>query len=244
MRIMGFSTGALAYGDFRRALDMLKNKKTTAVELSALREHELAPLVDALDLLDLSDFKYVSVHSPSSFDKAHESEVVALLGKVVARNWPIVVHPNTIYTPSKWNSFAGLLLVENMDKRSVEGRTALELSALFTALPRAGLCFDAGHCRQVDSTMNEAYAILSQFRNRLKQVHVSEVNSRSTHDPLSGAAIRALEQISHLIPENVPIILESVVGEDELEAEICKAKYALSSAGQSRQAEPFYAFVG
>lgn len=244
MRIMGFSTGALAYGDFRHALEILKDKKTTAVELSALREHELAPLVQALDSLDLSDFKYVSVHSPSSFDRSHESEVIELLRKIVARNWPVVVHPNTLYTPSKWKDFAELLLVENMDKRSSEGRTAQDMMILFRTLPRAGLCFDAGHCRQVDSTMNEAYAILRQFGNKLKQVHISEVNSRSTHDPLSGAAIRALQQIAHLIPEHVPVILESVVSENELEAEIRKTKHALSTVGHNREAELFYASVG
>jgi hypothetical protein len=244
MRIIGFSTGALAYGDFRRALEILKNKGTRAVELSALREHELGPLVGALELLDLSRFKYISVHSPSSFEKARESEVIRLLTRIVDRGWPVVVHPNTIYTPSKWNELGRLLLLENMDKRSSEGRTAKEMAVLFSRLPQARLCFDAGHCRQVDSTMNEAYAILSQFRRKLKQIHLSEVNSKSTHDPLSGAAIRAMEQISHLIPENVPIILESVVAENEVETEINRARLALSTSGQTRKAESFYASVG
>ena len=34
-RPIGFSTGALALGDFRAALDMLKNCRATTVELSA-----------------------------------------------------------------------------------------------------------------------------------------------------------------------------------------------------------------
>jgi hypothetical protein len=34
MRPIGFSTGALAFGDFRRALSMLKDKPVSAVELS------------------------------------------------------------------------------------------------------------------------------------------------------------------------------------------------------------------
>jgi hypothetical protein len=244
MRILGFSTGALAYGDFRRALDILKAKRIRAVELSALREHELAPLVDSLDSLDLSAFEYVSVHCPSSFDKVRESDVIDLLMKIAPRKWPVVVHPNTVYTPSKWNKLSGLMLLENMDKRSSEGRTAAEMAILFERLPYAGLCFDVGHCRQVDSTMNEAYAILTHFQPRLRQVHLSEVNSKSKHDPLSGAAIRAVEQISHLIPEEIPIILESVVSEDEVETEISRAKQALSPVSSNRKVETFYISVG
>ena len=64
MRPMGFSTGALAQGDFHLALRMLADQPTTAVELSALRAHELLPLSQALPTLDLSRFAYVSVHAP------------------------------------------------------------------------------------------------------------------------------------------------------------------------------------
>jgi hypothetical protein len=59
MRCIGFSTGALARNDFRKALQMLAGKKVSAVELSALRQDELVPLVEQLDSLDLSPFKYV-----------------------------------------------------------------------------------------------------------------------------------------------------------------------------------------
>ena len=45
MRQIGFSTGALARGDFRYALDILADQGIHAVELSALRESELDPLL-------------------------------------------------------------------------------------------------------------------------------------------------------------------------------------------------------
>jgi len=81
------------------------------------------------------------------------------------------------------------------------GRTARELSEIFQKLPEAQLYLDLRHCRQVDPTMNESYLILQQFGARLGQLHVSEVNSRSTHDPLSDAAVSAFEKIAFLIPE-------------------------------------------
>ena len=46
MRLIGFSTGALARNDFRRALQMLAERRVRAVELSALRQDELMPLVE------------------------------------------------------------------------------------------------------------------------------------------------------------------------------------------------------
>jgi hypothetical protein len=234
MRPIGFSTGALGHSDFRLGLRILRKKSTRVVELSALREAELAPLINALDTLDLLQFTYVSLHAPSRYEKSREEEIIRLLQDVVSRRWPIILHPDTIYDPSAWESFGDLLLIENMDKRNPTGRTARELSYFFRKLPRAGLCFDIGHCRQVDPTMNESYLILKEFGDRLRQVHVSEVNTRSTHDPLSGASIAAFEKISYLIPEAVPVILESPVQEREVGAEIEKARLALPLVASKR----------
>jgi hypothetical protein len=203
MRPIGFSTGALAYGEFRHGLAVLRGKHTVTVELSALREKELAPLVDSLDSLDLSAYTYISVHAPSKFEKQREPEIVGLLSAVASRGWRIVLHPDAIRDVALWNAFGHFLLIENMDKRNNCGRTARELSEIFAKLPQAGLCFDIGHCRQVDPTMNESYLILQAFGERLQQLHVSEVNSRSTHDPLSNAAIDAFKAVASLIPENI-----------------------------------------
>jgi hypothetical protein len=227
MRPIGFSTGALAYADFRRGLTILDGKHTKIVELSALRENELAPLIGALSSLDLSQFTYISVHAPSRYEPSHEGEIIDLLKNVANRSWPIVLHPDAVNDFSAWDEFQDLLLIENMDKRNQTGRTAQELTGIFAKLPKAGLCFDLGHCRQVDPTMNEAYLILREFGARLKQLHLSEVNGRSTHDPLSCVSIGAFEKISYLIPEHVPVILESPVAEAEVEAEIEQARLAL-----------------
>ncbi|MGI0085852.1 MAG: hypothetical protein ACREBQ_12295, partial [Nitrososphaerales archaeon] len=89
----------------------------------------------------------------------HEAEIVELLRKVANRGWHIVLHPDVIYDAAAWNSFGPLLLIENMDKRNNSGRTAQELSNIFERLPQAQLCFDIGHCRQVDPTMNESFLI-------------------------------------------------------------------------------------
>jgi hypothetical protein len=46
MRPIGFSTGALAYEDFRRGLILTRAAGCHVIELSALRQAELFPLLD------------------------------------------------------------------------------------------------------------------------------------------------------------------------------------------------------
>ena len=68
MRTIGFSTGALARGDFRRALLMLVDKPVNAIELSALRQGELSLLVEQLATLDLEKFVYKAFSLKSLLD--------------------------------------------------------------------------------------------------------------------------------------------------------------------------------
>ena len=227
MRPIGFSTGALAYADFRRGLEMTRHQNCKAVELSALRQAELFPLLQSLDSLDVTGFDYVSIHAPSKFEPEWEGIAWDRLRTECGRNWPIVVHPDALYDLSLWRELGELLCVENMDKRKPIGRTLGELTSIFKQLPNASFCFDIGHARQCDPTMTEAYLILREFGSRLRQVHVSEVNTRSKHDPLSYASILAFQEVAHLIPPNVPLILETPVSEGQMESEIAKVREAL-----------------
>ena len=76
MRPIGFSSGALAYADFRRGVAMLLGKDIHCLELSALRENELDPLLDSLNELDLAQFEYVAIHAPSGFSPEREELIV------------------------------------------------------------------------------------------------------------------------------------------------------------------------
>jgi hypothetical protein len=227
-RIIGFSTGAIAKGDFRRALGVLSDAHVRAIELSALREQELPELARTLAHLDLEGFEYVSVHAPTNFKDLQELEVVQLLQTAASRKLPIVVHPDTIRTFDLWKPFGTLLLIENMDKRKPVGRSNSELRVVFDDLPEAGLCFDVAHARQVDPSMIEAAQILKTFGDRLREVHASGVTTRSTHGLISAAACSAYSGIAHLIPEVVPVILESPVDESMIHDEIKFARDAFS----------------
>jgi hypothetical protein len=61
----------------------------------------------------------------------------------------------------------------------------------------------------------------------LRQVHVSEVNARSKHDPLSYSSILAFQEVAHFIPEHIPMVLETPVSEEDMESEIARVRDAL-----------------
>jgi hypothetical protein len=227
MRPIGFSTGALAYADFREALAILRGTGVEVLELSALREAELDPLLAALGSLDLSQFRYISLHAPSSFCREAEEHIVGSLYAVADRGWPIVVHPDAICQPALWEPLGAAVCVENMDTRKPFGRSAAELSRIFDLLPDAGFCFDIGHARQFDGTMTEAYLLLTRFAGRLKQVHVSEVNTAGKHDIMSFASIHAFREVAHLIPPDVPLILETPTHRETLRIEMDRVRDAL-----------------
>ncbi len=229
MQMIGYSTGALAYENFRRGVEMLREKPVHALELSALREAELRPLLDGISQLDLSQFSYISFHAPSAFSPQSERQIVEWLGEVARKGWPIILHPDAIQDYALWKPFGSSLLVENMDRRKPGGRTVPELESIFDLLPDASLCFDLAHARQVDTTMTTAHLILRRFGERLKQVHLSEVNTNSKHDRLSYGAIRAYQKVAALIPGKVPVILETPVTEQGIDAEIERAKEALTT---------------
>lgn len=228
MPTIGYSTGALALGDFERGLSMLASKHAEAVELSALRSVELPPLLEAVfsGLDDLQRrYRYIAFHAPT--DHQDERVLVEQLRGIAERGFNIVVHPDIISDASLWQQLGDRLCIENMDSRKATGRTARELSWIFKKLPQAKLCFDVAHARQVDPTMTEATRILSNFGDRLAQVHLSEVNGKGKHFSMSFVAKRAYELLADVL-STVPVILESPVDEAGIEAEIQEAQKLLS----------------
>lgn len=233
-RRIGFSTGALALGDFSTALSMLRGQPVNAIELSALRLEELPVLADAVPALDLSCYDHVSVHAPGRFAAVDESRIISTLRTFTGRGWPVVLHPDAAHDLSLWREMGPMLLVENMDKRKPVGRTADELGAIFAKLPEARFCFDIAHARQCDGTMTEAYRILTAFGDRIAQVHISEVNTRSGHGRISLYASHAFQKVARLVPADAPAIIESRVPADEIAEEVERARIALTPLARDR----------
>jgi hypothetical protein len=228
MRPIGFSTGAIAFGDFRGALATLrKHANLGCVELSALRVPEVLPLIEALPSLDLKMYSYVSFHAPSQFSQEDEAWLADLLHENVPSAWPIILHPDTIHDFSHWARFEQRVAIENMDRRKKCGRGIHELTHIFSKLPDARLCFDIGHSHQFDPSMTDAFQILTLLGSRIAQLHLSEVDSESHHEPVSYGTMLAFNRVSYLIPECVPVILESRVNESQIETEVAAADQSL-----------------
>lgn len=229
MRAVGYSTGALAPGDVPRAVALLAGR-ARAIELSALRLHELGPLLAALPGLDLSRFDYVSIHAPSRFSAAEEGPLADALAAFVPLGYPVVLHPDTIHDFTPWRRLGRGLAIENMDRRKPLGRTTLELGRIFDRLPEASFCFDVGHTHHVDRTMSDAFFLVRELGARLSQVHVSEVSTRGRHDTLSRPAVRAFRKVAAWLPVEVPLLVEAPAGPGGIEAQMALAAAALATA--------------
>ena len=75
--------------------------------------------------------------------------------------------------------------------------------------------------------MIEAAGLLKAYGHRLKEVPMSEVASNSKHEAMSLTAVSAFQNVAHLIPRDVPIILETVISPDKIEQEIKLAEFVL-----------------
>lgn len=218
--LIGFSTGSIALGDFKTGISYLKERNVDVIELSTLRESEFFEFLKHVDVMDLSSFKYVSFHAPSRLVTLTEADLVQLLMTLAEKKWLIVVHPDIISNFYLWEALGDSLCIENMDKRKSIGRTASDLDYIFNKLPKASFCFDVAHARQVDPTMSEAKVMLHRFGDRLKQIHISDLNSESKHEALSLESVLSYCKLFETISEHVPVILESPVNMEDLEGEI------------------------
>jgi sugar phosphate isomerase/epimerase len=211
MRPIGFSTGAIAKNDIQGAVSAVLETGADAIELSALREDELSVLFNLLPHIPLNQFRYVSIHAPSRLFNMSELNLADALRPLAALGFNIVLHPDIVTNPPLWQEFGDRLCIENMDSRKFTGRTTTELYPLFMQLPAASLCFDIGHAWQVDRTMSEAERLLRTFGDRVRQLHISEVDPAGRHQPISAYTAYAFQKVSHLVPANVPWIIESPV---------------------------------
>ncbi|MBV9494912.1 MAG: hypothetical protein JOZ54_11750 [Acidobacteria bacterium] len=95
------------------------------------------------------------------------------------------------------------------------------MQQVFKALPDAGFCLDLGHARQIDPTMGIAIEMLRIFGDRLRQLHVSEVGTFGEHRQRIGfLAQMAFQRVARYVPADVPLILESLVAESDMQREL------------------------
>jgi len=230
MRLVGFSTGALAFADFRRGLQMLRETGAKAVELSALRAAELDPLMESLDDLDLTSFRSSrSTHHrtwmPSTSGTRWKS--CRQLPSVAGQSWFIP----TPFTTMPYGVVRQAVCIENMDKRKPIARTRDELCVWFDPAAR-GIPLPGSRARPTDRSHYDRglpdSARLRESRGRGAPERGQRREQARTHFL---RATLAYQQVASMIPVTIPVILESIVSAEFIDDEIEAAHEALAIGG-------------
>jgi sugar phosphate isomerase/epimerase len=179
------------------------------LELTALGdESRLDALLPLLDdpALGLERFGRVSVHAPVRF-LASARDAAGKIG-VVARAYDVVVHPD-VYWDELWLRELGSRAVfENMDVTKRFGATVVDLELVFERFPEAGLCLDVAHVWTNDPSLSLAHELLDRFHDRLRQLHVSEIELEGEHRPTTDADLTLYGPVLERCPD-VPWLLET-----------------------------------
>ncbi|MDX6554965.1 MAG: hypothetical protein QOD86_1160 [Miltoncostaeaceae bacterium] len=176
-----------------------------ALELAGARDRDdLAALLAHLAAGGLPGAARLSVHAPAGMDAA---DVADLLLALPARVERVVAHPDRLGDPVTLAPLGSRLVLENMNARKADGRTAGELAAHFARFPEAGLCLDLAHVATVDPSLALADDLLAAHGGRLRQLHLSGSDASGGHLPLT------TEDVARYAPvlrrcRGVPWILE------------------------------------
>lgn len=217
--LYGFSTGALAKGEFRQALEMLEPHDLDAIEVSALRLSELEHTVGELPSLDLARYRHVSLHVPSKYRADEESGIVAAVERVIDRVHGVVLHAEAVIDASLWQKFASKVWVENADLRKHTGRTCEEMRAVMARLPEARVCFDMAHAYQIDFSLVESRRILREFDGRIAQIHLSQLDHACKHEALTYGIVERFRLLAPML-RGVPVILECCVPSNKIASQV------------------------
>lgn len=127
-----------ARGDWSAQVRLAWQISPFAVELSALAEDEIDGLRRYLESRPSLPFRYLSIHGPSKGKMMSEEALVEILVELSPFAAGIVMHPDTIEDPVPYRALGRKLLLENMDARKSDGRTAEELIRWLESCQRRG----------------------------------------------------------------------------------------------------------
>jgi hypothetical protein len=71
--------------------------------------------------------------------------------------------------------------------------------------------------------------MIHAFGNRLSMLHISEIDSDGQHEPLTQLSVMAYSTLSSLLPQNLPVIIESPVEPRDILIEMAKVCAALGA---------------
>ncbi|MFC1608943.1 hypothetical protein ACFL2R_01675 [Patescibacteria group bacterium] len=200
-------------------INHFKAGQANAIELACIDESLIDHLIRSDDV-DLSAFKYVSIHTP---DPDQNIDPKTLLKKLAIIHKKFNIQ-NVVFhadSPMDWNilkKYPDLpISIENMDITKDFGKTIEEINSILSEYDFK-LNLDLQHCFTNDESMNLALEFQKEFKGRIAEYHISGFEEKLFHYPLFKTR---QDQIIHSLQNtNIPIIIESTfdeIGEHEKE---------------------------
>lgn len=219
--MIGYSTGAIAKSNLKLAEERIISYGLKSIEYSALRFHELEPAISFLLNTPLINFlSYYSFHAPSKFSSLEELKLINNLSFLCNRlPINIILHPDSLHNWELWKPIEQFLCFENMDPSKSFGTSVQDLSSVFNYFPLSGFCFDIAHAYKIDPSLKLAKDLTFKFSERLRQVHISELDHNNHHIGLSEKSLLDYQSLQPLF-NHIPIILETVVLSNEIATQI------------------------
>lgn len=223
-RIIGFCNGVthkILEVISKRNIDLLKNCGSNAIEVNCHYASEADNLNNFLPWI--KDFDYVSLHLPGDVRYDDNLETKILLGKIekfyIKTNAKLaVVHPDLVDDWSVFEKYSLDWAIENMDDRKKRFKNEPDLREFFEDHPSWNLVLDLGHVNSNDKTMKLADDLITSFRTRIKEIHLS--GYKIFHDPLY--LVEQVDIINYCNSLDVPIIIESVLEKEDGEKGVKK----------------------
>jgi len=160
------------------------------------------------DFGDLSEIKRFIANPSVHLPKGPCRKSMALIEEAMSLGFErIIVHPDHLTKDSIWDEMGSALLIENLDPRSPEFRTAEQLEPILQTLPNAMVCLDVAHAAQEPEIIE---GLIQAFHSKIKQVHLSEIDYRTgKHQPKASpsAFVNAVNWLKYL-PHDIPVVVE------------------------------------
>lgn len=212
MKRIGFGNGSLwkiADKYSKSTINILKDCGNDVLEtcINSLSE------VDKIERIvpDVKDFLYKSIHLPTDVVYKNDQRTRQLLDTVVDYYKKItanliLVHPDLVEDWEIFDKYKLNWAVENMDKEKQKYKTAEDLAEFFKLKPDWKLVLDFNHCYTNDKTMVLADDIISQFKDKITEIHLSGYSE--LHDPLFITKQNFI--LDYCKELDAPIVIESV----------------------------------
>jgi hypothetical protein len=207
----GIATGAYERerDDWSRALDRAADEGWRTVELTAVVEPLVGPLVELLrrDEDALARFERVSLHAPIV---ARDLAATAATLATLPLEGDVIFHPDVWRSEPALGAFGTRVVFENMDAGKSWGRSLDDLREVFDAHPHAGFCLDVAHVWTNDASLALGHDLLDAFGDRLRQLHVSGIEPDGAHRATTEADLARYRPLLDRCT-GVPWILEALI---------------------------------